>query len=91
MPSRTVIVAAVGGLVLGHMLWLLAISLAINTSDVSLWVLVTSAVIIVLAAVLALLGWRAHRRNDQVWTALLWSLPVAPVLLTVAVLGVTYL
>ena len=85
------IVAAVGGLVLGHMLWLLAISLAINTSDVSLWVLIASAVIIVLAAVLALLGWRAYRRGDQVWTALLWSLPVAPVLLTVTVLGVTYL
>ncbi|MGK2902454.1 MAG: hypothetical protein ACSLE7_06185 [Mycobacterium sp.] len=91
MPTRAVVVAAIGGLVIGHMLWLLAITLAINTSDVSFWVLITSAVIVVLAGVIALLGWRAHQRRDQVWTAVLWSLPVAPVLFTIIVLGVTYL
>ncbi|WP_411289587.1 hypothetical protein [Mycobacterium adipatum] len=91
MPSRAVIVAAIGGLVVGHMLWLLAISLAINTSEVSFWVLITSAVITVSAGVIAWLGWRAYQRKDQVWTAFLWSLPVAPLLFTVIVLGVTYL
>ncbi|MGW0162007.1 hypothetical protein ACWDUN_22115 [Mycobacterium sp. NPDC003323] len=91
MPSRAVIVAAIGGLVIGHMLWLLAISLAINTSDVPFWVLVVSGVIVVLAAAVAALGWRAHQRQDRVWTAFLWSVPVAPVLLTLTVLGVTYL
>jgi hypothetical protein len=91
MPTRAVIVAAIGGLVIGHMLWLLAISLAINTSDVSFWVLITSAAIVVLAGIIALLGWRAYQRRDQVWTAFLWSVPVAPVLFTIVVLGVTYL
>lgn len=91
MPSRAVIVAAIGGLVIGHILWLIAISLAINTSDVPFWVLIVSGVIIVLAAAVAALGWRAYRRKDQVWTAFLWSVPVAPVLLTLTVLGVTYL
>ncbi|MGB5113248.1 MAG: hypothetical protein WBO08_17185 [Mycobacterium sp.] len=91
MPTRAVIVAAIGGLVIGHMLWLLAITLAINTSDVSFWVLITSAVIVVLAGIIALLGWRAYQRRDHVWTAVLWSVPVAPVLFTIIVLGVTYL
>lgn len=91
MPSRAVIVAAIGGLVIGHMLWLLAISLATNTSEVSFWVLITSAVIVVAAAAAGYLGWRAYQRRDQVWTAFLWSVPVAPVLFTLVVLGVTYL
>ena len=90
MPTRAVLVAAIGGLVIGHMLWLLAITMAINTSDVSFWVLIASAVIVVLAGILGLLGWRAYKRRDQVWTAFLWSVPVAPVLLTLTVLGVTY-
>ncbi len=84
-------VAAIGGLVIGHMLWLLAITLAIDTSDVSFWVLIASAVVVVAAAVVGWLGWRAYQRKDQVRTAFLWSLPVAPVLLTLTVLGVTYL
>ena len=88
---RAQVVAAVGGLVIGHILWLLAITMAINTSDVSFWVLIVSAVIIAVAIVIGLLGLRAYRRKDQVWTAFLWALPVAPVLMTVAVLGVTYL
>lgn len=91
MPSRTVVVAAIGGLVIGHMLWLLAISLAINSSDVAFWVLITSTVIVLLAAGVGWLGWRTYQRRDQVWTAFLWSVPVAPVLLTLTVLGVTYL
>ncbi|WP_372512820.1 hypothetical protein [Mycolicibacterium diernhoferi] len=91
MPSRAVVVAAISGLVIGHMLWLLAITLAIDTSDVSFWVLIASAVIVVSAAAVGWLGWRAYQRKDQVWTAFLWSVPVAPVLLTLTVLGVTYL
>lgn len=91
MPTRAVIVAAIGGLVIGHILWLVAISLAINTSDVPFWVLVVSGVITVLAGVIAALGWRAHQRRDRVATAFLWSVPVAPMLLTLTVLAVTYL
>ena len=88
---RAQVVAAIGGLVIGHILWLLAITVAINTSDVSFWVLIVSAVIIAVAIGIGLMGLRAYRRKDRVWTAFLWALPVAPVLMTVAVLGVTYL
>lgn len=88
---RTKVVAAVGGLVIGHILWLLAITAAISTSDVSFWVLIVSAVIIALAIGVGLLGLRAYRRKSEVWTAFLWAVPVSPVLMTIAVLGVTYL
>ena len=88
---RAKVVAAVGGLVIGHIVWLLAISVAINTSDVSFWVLIASAVIIALAIVVGLLGWRAYRSGSKVRAAFLCAAPVAPVLMTIAVLGVTYL
>ncbi|MCV7252570.1 MULTISPECIES: hypothetical protein [Mycobacteriaceae] len=88
---RERVVAAIGGLVIGHVLWLLAITAAINTSDVSFWVLIVSVVIIGLSAGVALLGWRSYQRKQQVRTAFLWALPIAPVLMTIAVLGVTYL
>ena len=91
MPTRAVIVAAIGGLVIGHILWLTAITLAINTGEVSFWVLITSAVMVVLSAVVAWFGWRAYQRKDQAWTAFLWSVPVAPMVFTLIVLGVTYL
>ncbi|MGJ6126462.1 hypothetical protein QN239_28195 [Mycolicibacterium sp. Y3] len=88
---RERVVAAIGGLVIGHVLWLLAITAAINTSDVSFWVLIVSVVIIGLSAGIGVMGLRAYRRKQQVRTAFLWALPIAPVLMTIAVLGVTYL
>ena len=36
---RSVVVAGIGGLIIGHALWLVAISLAIETTSVSTWVL----------------------------------------------------
>ena len=41
-----------------------------------------------------LLGWRAFRgksRTGEIWAAFLWGLPISPVLLSLIVLGVTYL
>jgi hypothetical protein len=97
-PSRThdqllraLWVAGIGGLVVGHILWLAGISIATATRTVSSWVLVVAAVSLVLGAVAAALGWRSYRRKSEVWAAFLWALPVSPVLLSVAVLGVTYL
>ena len=88
---RAILVAGIGGLVIGHILWLLAISLAISTTAVSRWVLIVSAVIAVLSAAAILVGWRHYRRQSSVWAAFLLGLPVSPVLLTLTVLGVTYL
>jgi predicted alpha/beta hydrolase len=88
---RAIWVAGIGGLVVGHILWLVAISLAINTTTVSRWVLVVVGLSVVLGAVAGWRGWRHYRENSHVWTAFLWCLPAAPVLFSLGVLGVTYL
>lgn len=75
----------------GHILWLAGISIAIATRSVSTWVLVVAAVSIVFGAVAAALGWRSYRQKSEIWAAFLWALPVSPVLLSLTVLGVTYL
>ena len=84
-------VAGIGGLVVGHILWLAGITAATSTATVSSWVLVVAATSFVLGGIVAALGWRAYRRKSDVWAAFLWGLPVAPVLFTLVVLGVTYL
>ena len=88
---RAIWVAGIGGLVVGHILWLAGISIAIATRSVNSWVLVVAAVSIVLGAVAAALGWRSYRYKSEIWAAFLWALPVSPVLLSLTVLGVTYL
>jgi uncharacterized membrane protein YoaK (UPF0700 family) len=89
--SRAIWVAGIGGLVVGHILWLAGISIATATRTVSSWVLVVAAVSFVLGAVAVAFGWRSYRRKLEVWAAFLWALPVSPVLLSLTVLGVTYL
>ena len=84
-------VAGIGGLVLGHILWLAGIKGATSTATISSWVLVVAATSFVLGAVVGTLGWRAYRRKSDVWAAFLCAFPIAPVLFSLVVLGVTYL
>jgi uncharacterized membrane protein YoaK (UPF0700 family) len=84
-------VAGIGGLVVGHILWLAGISVASATSTVSSWVLVVAAASFIVGAIAAALGWRSYQRKSEVLAAFLLALPVAPVLFSLAVLGVTYL
>jgi uncharacterized membrane protein YoaK (UPF0700 family) len=88
---RAIWVAGIGGLAIGHILWLAGISIAGATRTVSSWVLVVAAAAFVLGAVAGVLGWRCYQRKSQVWAAFLWGLPVSPVLLSLTVLAVTYL
>jgi hypothetical protein len=88
---RNEIVAGVGGFVVGHILWLIAIALATNTTEVSTWVLVVAAVSLLVAVVAGLLGRRKRAQGSYVWSAFLWCLPISPVLFSLIVLGVTYL
>ncbi|MGV0644440.1 hypothetical protein [Mycolicibacterium sp. XJ879] len=88
---RAIWVAGIGGLVVGHMLWLAGISLATASSTVSTWVLVVAAASFVLGAVCGVLGWRAYQDKAEVRAAFLCALPVSPVLLSLVVLGVTHL
>ena len=88
---RAIWVAGIGGLVVGHILWLAAISVAIATRSVNSWVLVVAAMSFVAGAVAGYFGWRSYQRKSEIWAAFLLALPVSPVLLSLAVLGVTYL
>jgi hypothetical protein len=88
---RAIWVAGIGGLIVGHMLWLAGISVAIATRTVNSWVLVVAAASFAIGIVAGLLAWRAYQRRSEVWTAFLAALPISPVLLSLVVLGVTYL
>jgi cytochrome bd-type quinol oxidase subunit 2 len=89
--ARAIWVAGIGGLIVGHMLWLAGISIAIATRTVSSWVLVVAAVSFLVGIVAGLLSWRAYQRKSEVLAAFLCALPISPVLLSLVVLGVTYL
>jgi hypothetical protein len=88
---RAVVVAGIGGLVIGHILWLVGIKFATDTSSVNAWVLVVAGVSFVIGVVGGLLGLRYRRRNASAKAAFLWCLPISPVLFSLSVLGVTYL
>jgi branched-subunit amino acid ABC-type transport system permease component len=88
---RNSVVAAIGGLVVGHILWLIAISLAMDMDEVSTWVLVVAAVVVVGGAVSVYFARKFQQRKVFVKAAFLWCLPILPVLMTIGVLGDTYL
>ena len=88
---RSAVVAGIGGLIIGHIVWLIAISFALKTTTVNDWVLVISAACVLLGVVLGLLGWRYYKLKASAMAAFLCCLPIAPLLLTVCVVGVTYL
>ena len=88
---RTKVVAGIGGLVIGHILWLIAISIAIATTSVSRWVLIVTSVFVVVSVIMLVQGWRMYRKQSDVWAAFLLCLPISPVLLSLSVLGSTYL
>jgi hypothetical protein len=88
---RATIVAAIGGLVIGHILWLVGIKLATDTQQVNTWVLVVAGVSFVIGIVGGFLGLKYHRVRATAKAAFLWCLPISPVLFSLSVLGVTYL
>lgn len=78
----------------GHILWLAGISAGMASSDVQMWVLVVAAVSLLVGVAAGALGWRQWKlktRRGETWAVFLWALPASPVLLSLIVLGVTYL
>ena len=88
---RPIVVAGIGGLVLGHILWLILISLASGSPSVSIWVLVISALVLLGAAAAGYQAWQRYERRELVSAVFLAVLPVSPVIFTLIVLGQTYL
>jgi hypothetical protein len=88
---RSLVVAGVGGLLLGHMLWLIGITVATRSPSVSTWVLLISALVVLGAAAAGYYAWQRYQREEFVPAVFLAALPVAPMIFTTIVLGITYL
>lgn len=88
---RPLIIAGVGGFILGHILWLAGISIATRSSSVSTLVLVVSAVFLFAALASGYLAWQKYQSQQLIWAVFLACLPISPVIFTIIVLGVTYL
>jgi hypothetical protein len=90
MKTSDSVISVIGGVVVGYVLWLIAISIGDDVTTVSKWsllVLLGSAVLAVCAGVW---GWSMRRRGKYVGAAFAFSLPIPPVLLTLAVLTNLY-
>lgn len=88
---RSVVIAGVGGLLLGHILWLLGVTVATDSESRSTIMLILSVLFLAAAGYATYRAW--HFYQCQQWTpaAFLGGLAVSPVIFTLVVLGVTYL
>lgn len=89
--TRSVVVAGVGGVLLGHILWLIGVSVARGSPSGGTAVLVVLVLFLLAAAGLGYLAWQRYQRGEWAWAAFLAGMPVSPVIFTLIVLGVTYL
>lgn len=91
MPVVPVAVAGIGGAIIGHIVWLIGISIARATPSPTPYVLLVSALFLIGAALVIQQARQRYQRKEWVWAAFLAGLSVSPVLFTIVVLGVTYL
>jgi hypothetical protein len=82
--------AAIGGVLAGYVLWLVAISIGDAVTTVSLWSLVVLALSAAFALWAVLWGRRLRQRQSYPLAAFAFALPVLPVLLSLAVLVRSY-
>ena len=88
---RSTIVAGIGGVILGHIVWLLGISAASAARSVSTAVLVVSVLFLAAAGYAIHRAWQFYQGRRPVAAAFLGGLAVSPVIFTIIVLGETYL
>jgi len=88
---KPALIAGIGGVLLGHALWLIGISMATGSPSRGTAVLVVSVLCLLFAAAMAYLAWQRYQRRELTWSAFLAGLAFSPVFFTVIVLGVTYL
>jgi hypothetical protein len=88
---KPALIAGIGGVLLGHALWLIGISMATGSPSRGTAVLVVSVLCLLFAAAMAYLAWQRYQRRELTWSAFLAGLAFSPVVFTVIVLGVTYL
>jgi heme O synthase-like polyprenyltransferase len=83
--------AVIGGVIIGYVLWLVAISIGDAITTVSLWSLVVLIVSAAFAVWAVLWGQRLRRRRNYPLASFAFALPVLPVLLSLGVLADSYL
>ena len=88
---KPALIAGVGGVLLGHALWLIGISIATASSSVSTGVLVVSALCVLGAGAAIYQAWNYYQRKKWTQAAVLGGLAFSPMVFTTIVLGVTYL
>jgi Ca2+/Na+ antiporter len=86
-----IVVGAIGGVVIGYILWLIGVSIGVTTATTATWSVVI-LIISLLAGVVAWVGgWRLRRRRLNTWAAFVVGLPILPVVLSLCVITVAYL
>ena len=88
---KPALIAGIGGVLLGHALWLIGISMATGSASRSTAVVVVSVLFLLFAAAMAYLAWQRYQFRELTWAAFLAGLAFSPVVFTVIVIGVTYL
>lgn len=82
--------AAIGGLIIGYVSWLVAISIGEAVTTVSLWSLIVLIVSAAFALWAVLWAQRLRRRRNYALASFAFALPVLPVLLSLAVVVRSY-
>lgn len=83
--------AALAGVLVGYVLWLIAISVGDFFTTAGLWGPIILAVSAILALVAALWGRRVRGRGNRPAAAFALAVPVLPVLLSLLVVADSYL
>lgn len=92
VPTRAESIwAAIGGALVGYVLWLIAITIGDEITVVSLWSLIVLAVSAAFAVGAVLWGRRLRQRRNYPLASFAFALPVLPVLASLAVLIRSYL
>jgi len=84
------IVGAIGGVAIGYVLWLIAISIGDNATA-GQWGPLVLALSVVLGICAGMWGFWLRARGSRLWAAFAFGLPILPVVLTLAVLADVYL
>jgi hypothetical protein len=83
--------AALGGALVGYVLWLIAMSIGDHFTTAGVWGPIILAVSAALALVATLWGRRMRGRGNRTASAFAFAMPVLPVLLSLLVVADSYL
>ncbi|MBV9091535.1 MAG: hypothetical protein JO044_16795 [Mycobacteriaceae bacterium] len=89
--STETVVGAIGGVLIGYILWLVGVSIGVTTATTATWSVIILIVSLVAGAASWIAGWRLRRRRVHPWAAFLLGLPILPVILSLCVITVAYL